>query len=109
MNNHEKIRDIVKPILRSERRETYSPFLPICPDTGQVFQVKIDDVDVDSKKIFYVNPVTNKPAETEIQNGNAKLQWRADWAMRWKALSIHYEMSGKDLIDSVRIAAKYAE
>tara|TARA_B100001559_G_C16493516_1_gene619610 strand:- start:139 stop:1731 length:1593 start_codon:yes stop_codon:yes gene_type:complete len=106
LNNHEKIRDIVKPILRSERRETYSPFLPICPDTGQVFQVKIDNIDVDSKKIFYVNPVTNKPAETEILNGNAKLQWRADWAMRWKALSIHYEMSGKDLIDSVRISSQ---
>ena len=56
LENHEKIIDIVKPILGSERRKTYSPFLPICPDTGQVFQVKINEVNQNSKKIFYTNP-----------------------------------------------------
>ena len=106
LKNHEKIIDIVKPILGSERRETYSPFLPICPDTGQVFQVKIDEVDENSKKIFYINPITNKASETEILDGKVKLQWRADWAMRWKALNINYEMSGKDLIDSVKLSGQ---
>ena len=106
LENHEKIIDIVKPILGSERRKTYSPFLPICPDTGQVFQVKINEVNQNSKKIFYTNPLTNKETETEIQDGKVKLQWRADWAMRWKALNIHYEMSGKDLIDSVKLSGQ---
>ncbi len=106
LDNHEKIVNIVKPILGRERRETYSPFLPICPDTGQVFQVRINGVDENNEKIFYVNPKTNKEVETEIKNGKVKLQWRADWAMRWKALNIHYEMSGKDLIDSVKLSGQ---
>ena len=106
LENHEKIIDIVKPILGSERRKTYSPFLPICPDTGQVFQVKINEVNQNTKKIFYTNPLTNKETETEIQDGKVKLQWRADWAMRWKALNIRYEMSGKDLIDSVKLSGQ---
>jgi lysyl-tRNA synthetase, class I len=39
-----------------------------------------------------------------VTNGRAKLQWRADWAMRWVALGVDYEMYGKDLIDSVRVS-----
>ncbi|MGZ3346216.1 MAG: lysine--tRNA ligase, partial [Caulobacteraceae bacterium] len=31
---------------------------------------------------------------------------KPDWAMRWAALGIDYEMSGKDLIDSVKASAK---
>ena len=35
-----------------------------------------------------------------------KLQWKPDWAMRWFALGVDYEMSGKDLIDSVELSTK---
>src|SRR5690606_2617081 len=35
-----------------------------------------------------------------------KCQWKADWAMRWTALGIDYEMAGKDLIDSVTLSSK---
>ena len=35
-----------------------------------------------------------------------KCQWKADWALRWVALGVDYEMSGKDLIDSVTLSSK---
>ena len=44
--------------------------------------------------------------ETLVTGGHCKLQWKADWAMRWTALSVDYEMSGKDLIDSVRLSSQ---
>ena len=106
LNNHEKILNIVKPILGEERRASYSPFLPICKETRQVFQVKINEVNPTDYTISYTNPITGEEVETDILNGNVKLQWRADWAMRWKALSINYEMSGKDLIDSVKLSSQ---
>jgi lysyl-tRNA synthetase, class I len=106
LNNHQKIIDIVKPILGKERSYNYSPFLPICRDTGTVFQVKINEIDIDTKTILYTNPDSNKETETGILDGQVKLQWRADWAMRWKALKINYEMSGKDLIDSVKLSSQ---
>jgi lysyl-tRNA synthetase class 1 len=106
LKNHEKIINVVKPILGNERRNSYSPFLPICKDSGIVLQVKIDEVDIMRGTILYIDPNTNKETETEITNGNVKLQWRADWAMRWKALKINYEMSGKDLIDSVKLSSQ---
>src|SRR5205085_462749 len=40
--------------------------------------------------------------------GLAKLQWKVDWAARWVALGVDYEMSGKDLIDSVTQSSKIA-
>jgi lysyl-tRNA synthetase class 1 len=35
-----------------------------------------------------------------VLGGQAKLQWKVDWAMRWVALGVDYEMYGKDLTDS---------
>ena len=46
--------------------------------------------------------------ERSILSGGAKLQWKVDWAMRWVALGVDYEMSGKDLIDSVTQSSKIA-
>ena len=34
------------------------------------------------------------------------MQWRCDWALRWAALDVDYEMSGKDLIDSVKLSSQ---
>ncbi len=41
-----------------------------------------------------------------MTGGHVKCQWKADWAMRWTALGVDYEMAGKDLIDSVRLSGK---
>ncbi|OYV61756.1 MAG: lysine--tRNA ligase, partial [Acidiphilium sp. 21-62-4] len=102
---HDIIRDIIRPTLGPERRATYSPILPLHPRTGVVMQVAIDAVDVDAGSVTWRDPETGAVFETSIYDGAAKLQWKADWAMRWYALGVDYEMSGKDLIDSVRLSS----
>ncbi|MGC9270216.1 lysine--tRNA ligase [Acidiphilium sp.] len=102
---HDIIRDIIRPTLGPERRATYSPILPLHPRTGVVMQVAIDAVDVDAGSVTWRDPDTGTMHETSIYDGAAKLQWKADWAMRWYALGVDYEMSGKDLIDSVRLSS----
>jgi lysyl-tRNA synthetase class 1 len=104
--NHDKIVEIIRPTLGPERRATYSPILPIHPRTRIVMQVPIEKVDVDSGSVTWTDPETGTRYETEVTGGSAKLQWKADWAMRWYALDVDYEMSGKDLIDSVKLSSQ---
>jgi lysyl-tRNA synthetase class 1 len=103
--NHDKIIDIIRPTLGPERRATYSPILPIHPRTGIVMQVPIERVDVASGTVTWTDPDSKIRFETDVTGGSAKLQWKADWAMRWWALDVDYEMSGKDLIDSVKLSS----
>ena len=106
LDNYEKIINIILPTLRKERRENYSPFLPICKKTGKVLEVPINIVDKKEGVIAYKN--NNKYEETLVTNGNCKLQWKVDWAMRWSALDIDYEMYGKDLIPSFELSKQIA-
>ena len=104
LNHYDAIRDVILPTLGPERRATYSPFLPISPTTGQVLQVPIVDRDTVSGSIVYKDPDSGRLTQVPVTRGHCKLQWKADWAMRWAALGVDYEMAGKDLIDSVRLA-----
>jgi lysyl-tRNA synthetase class 1 len=63
-------------------------------------------VDPEAGTIVYRDPDTGEAIETPVTGGACKLQWKADWAMRWVALSVDYEMSGKDLIDSVHLSGR---
>jgi lysyl-tRNA synthetase class 1 len=71
-----------------------------------VLQVPIIDRDLASGAIVYMDPDTDKLTQVSVTGGHCKLQWKADWAMRWAALGIDYEMAGKDLIDSVRLSGR---
>lgn len=107
LRNHEKICSIVRPTLSEVRRNHYSPFLPVDPKTSRPLHVDIVVVDVDKGIIRYQNPLENNIwMETEVTGGHCKLQWKADWGMRWAALGVDYEMSGKDLISSVELSTK---
>jgi len=106
LRNYEAVRDIILPTLGEERRKTYSPFLPICPDTGRVLQAKVVATNPDAGTISYEDPEHGKIVEVPVTGGACKLQWKCDWAMRWYALGVDYEMSGKDLIDSVNLSSK---
>ncbi|WP_441231276.1 lysine--tRNA ligase [Tardiphaga sp. 215_C5_N2_1] len=103
---YDKVMDIILPTLGPDRRATYSPFLPISKTTGVVLQVPMIRRDVAAGTITYVDPDTNEEVTTPVTGGNVKCQWKADWAMRWAALGIDYEMAGKDLIDSVKLSGK---
>ena len=104
--NYDKIMAVIIPTLGEERRATYSPFLPISPVSGKVLQVAMIAHDAKKGTITYIEPETGEKIETEVTGGKVKCQWKADWAMRWTALGIDYEMAGKDLIDSVALSSK---
>jgi lysyl-tRNA synthetase class 1 len=97
---------IMLPSLRQERAKTYSPFLPISPRTGMVLQVPIIAHDASAGTITYEDPETKEEVITLVTGGRTKLQWKPDWAMRWVALGVDYEMAGKDLIDSVKLSGE---
>ena len=105
LQNHDKVLDIILPTLGEERRATYSPFLPVCPNTGQVLQVPVVETKPADGTIVYKSD-DGQLIETPVTGGHVKLQWKADWAGRWTALNVDYEMSGKDLIDSVRLSGR---
>ena len=106
LQNFEKILEIILPTLRKERKGNYSPFLPISKETGKVLQVKIDEYRPYNNSIIYTEPTNQKKVEVLVTGGKCKMQWKVDWAMRWMALGVDYEMCGKDLTDSVDLASK---
>lgn len=105
LERFDALMDIVLPTLRSERRATYSPFLPISPHTGHVLQTPTLERNVAKGTIVYAE-ANGEKIEIPVTKGHVKMQWKADWALRWVALGVDYEMSGKDLIDSVRISSR---
>jgi lysyl-tRNA synthetase class 1 len=104
--NYDAVIDVILPTLGPERRATYSPFLPIDPETGIVLQVPIVARDVAAGTVSYVRPDSNETVTVRVTGGHCKLQWKVDWAMRWVALGVDYEMAGKDLIDSVLLSGR---
>ena len=100
------IQAIMLPSLREERAATYSPFLPIHPNTGVVMQVPVLAHNAQGGTILWRDPGTDEEFETPVTGGRCKLQWKPDWAMRWHALGVDYEMAGKDLIDSVKLSSR---
>jgi lysyl-tRNA synthetase class 1 len=106
LSYYEEVKAIILPTLGPERRATYSPFLPVSPRTGIVLQVPTVARDVDAGTITYVDPEIGEVVTTPVTGGRVKCQWKADWALRWLALGVDYEMSGKDLIDSVSLSSK---
>jgi lysyl-tRNA synthetase, class I len=105
LERYDAVMAIMLPTLREERATSYSPFLPIHPKTRVVMQVPLDQVRPKDGTIIWRDPDTGERFETPVIGGNVKLQWKPDWAMRWVALGVDYEMAGKDLIDSVKVSS----
>jgi lysyl-tRNA synthetase, class I len=108
LERFDAVMNIMLPSLRAERAQTYSPFLPISPQTGIVLQVPIIAHDAKAGTITYEDPESNvlEHVTTLVTGGRCKLQWKPDWAMRWLAFGVDYEMAGKDLIDSARLSGE---
>jgi lysyl-tRNA synthetase class 1 len=104
LQNYQGIMDIILPTLGKERQKTYSPFLPICPETGVVLEIPIIEIIKEKSIIIFDN--NGKKLEKSILDGNCKLQWKVDWAMRWYTLDVDFEMYGKDLIESAILSTK---
>ncbi len=108
LRHYEAVVDIILPTLGPDRRATYAPFLPIDPVSGEVLQVPLVARDVAAGTVSYLRPGSGETVTVPVTGGHCKLQWKVDWAMRWVALGVDYEMAGKDLIDSVTLSSRIA-
>ena len=104
--HYDAVCDIIVPTLSKERAAQYSPFLPICPDSGRILYVAAEGIDADAGTMCYRHPHTGRVVETLVTGGATKLQWKVDWAMRWVALGVDYEMYGKDLTESAVLSGR---
>tara|TARA_B100000686_G_scaffold333264_1_gene399013 strand:- start:3230 stop:4789 length:1560 start_codon:yes stop_codon:yes gene_type:complete len=109
----EDVRQLILPTLREENREHWSPFFPICPDCGSIMATRVNAYHPDRDSIeFSCSAVTSSfrgcgaKGEQTVLGGKAKVGWKVDWALRWYAYEVDYEMYGKDLIDSVRQSSR---
>jgi len=107
LRNWDAVLGVMLPTLGEDRRKTYSPLLPISPASGRVLQVPVRVVDADAGLIAFDDEDGTRVEQSAL-GGRGKLQWKVDWAARWVALGVDYEMSGKDLIDSVTQSSKIA-
>ena len=101
------IMGVMLPTLGEDRRKTYSPILPISPSSGRVLQVPVEVIDAEAGLIVFDDEDGARVQQSAF-GGQAKLQWKVDWAARWVTLGVDYEMAGKDLIDSVTQSGKIA-
>jgi lysyl-tRNA synthetase class 1 len=107
LHGWDAIMGVMLPTLGEDRRKTYSPLLPVSPSTGRVLQVAVEVIDAEAGLIAFDDEDGSRVQRSAF-GGLAKLQWKVDWAARWVALGVDYEMAGKDLIDSVVQSGKIA-
>ena len=104
IKNYDEIINVVLPTLGEERRKSYSPFFPISEITGKILQVPIEEINNEEFSVSYYEDGVLK--SKSVLDGNCKLQWKVDWAMRWAAFGVDYEMCGKDLTESYTLSSK---
>ncbi|MCA8887763.1 MAG: lysine--tRNA ligase, partial [Parvularculaceae bacterium] len=103
LERYDAVMEIILPTLGEDRRATYSPILPISPTTGRVLYVPMLAIDAKAGEVVFEDE-DGSQVKMPVGGGKAKLQWKADWAGRWVALGVDYEMSGEDLTESVRLS-----
>ena len=114
LRKHKQAGEIIKKITGQDKYLHQLPFLPICQQCGRVYTTRATAFD--GTKIHYTCDIsfTGKTSTGELihidgcgyegQCGirDGKLAWKVEFACRWRALGIHYEAYGKDILDSVR-------
>ena len=103
LERYDALMEIMLPSLGDERKETYSPILPISPKTGRVLYVPLIERDAAKGEIVFEDE-DGERIRMSVAGGRTKLQWKVDWAGRWFALGVDYEMAGEDLTESVRLS-----
>ncbi len=92
---YDEIMAVMLKSLREERRQTYSIFLPIHPETGRVMYVPMKEVNAKEGTVTFDDPDGGEMT-LPVTGGNVKLQWKPDFGARWAALGVDFEMYGKD-------------
>ena len=109
----DEVRELILPTLREENREHWSPFFPVCPGCGSINATRVTSYRPDRDSVGFACDIRTdryvgcgESGEQSILGGLAKVGWKVDWALRWYAYEVDYEMSGKDLVDSVRLSGR---
>lgn len=105
LEKYDAVMNVILPTIGDERKQTYSPFLPISPTTGRVLYVPMLERDAKEGTVVFEDENGEK-VKTKVTGGAVKLQWKADWAGRWFALGVDYEMAGEDLTESTKLSSK---
>jgi lysyl-tRNA synthetase class 1 len=95
VERYDDVMAVMLKSLRKERRETYSIFLPMHPETGRVMYVPMKHVDAKAGTVTF-DDETGKEWTVPVTGGRVKLQWKPDFGARWAALGVDFEMYGKD-------------
>jgi len=95
VEKYDEIMAVMLKSLREERRQTYSIFLPIHPETGRVMYVPMKEVNATDGTITFEDE-DGTDITLPVTGGNVKLQWKPDFGARWAALGVDFEMYGKD-------------
>jgi lysyl-tRNA synthetase class 1 len=95
VRKYDEIMAVMLASLRAERRQTYSIFLPIHPETGRVLYVPMKEVNAEQGTITF-DDENGTEMTLPVTGGNVKLQWKPDFGARWAALGVDFEMYGKD-------------
>jgi lysyl-tRNA synthetase class 1 len=109
----EQVRAIILPTLGQDKRADWSPFFPICQKCGRIYSTRVIGYHPEDNTIDYVcdQPIGSAAGcgdknTISILGGQVKVGWKVDWALRWYAYDVGYEMYGKDLIDSARLSGQ---
>ncbi|MCP5086421.1 MAG: lysine--tRNA ligase, partial [Rhodobacteraceae bacterium] len=94
--------------LREERRQTYSIFLPIHPETGRVLYVPMKQIDAVNHTVTF-DDEEGREWTLPVTGGNVKLQWKPDFGARWAALDVDFEMYGKEHATNTAIYDRICE
>ena len=105
LEKYDDVMNIILPTIGDERKATYSPFLPVSPTTGRVLYVPMLERDAKAGTVVYEDE-NGETVKTTVTGGAVKLQWKADWAGRWFALGVDYEMAGEDLTESTKLSSR---
>src|SRR6201991_4002758 len=99
LKQYDRVMAVMMPTLGEERQQTYSPFLPVSPRSGEVLLAKVVARDEAKGTITYIEEDGSEET-VPVTGGHCKLQWKPDFDMRWAALGVDYEMYGKDHLPS---------
>jgi lysyl-tRNA synthetase class 1 len=108
LERYDAIMAIMLPTLGEERRQTYSPFLPISPKSGRVLYVPMKKIDSVNGTVTFDDEDGEEITQT-VTGGHAKMQWKPDFGMRWAALGVDFEMFGKDHQPNQPVYAKICQ
>ena len=124
MRHYAQIKAVFVREISEEKRESWSPFFPICENCGKNTPTRVTEIFPEQDRLSYEccgedgvaldevgssappSAACGHKGTISILGGTCKVGWKVDWALRWFVLGVDYEMHGKDLIDSAKMSAR---